>query len=324
MGQQYPQLVGSKECLEQPDETIETIIGANGEHTTIYYPETDGEPVAESDFQLNPLIYAVSALRIHFQDRPDVYVSGNMLVYYKEGDPTLAVAPDVFVVFGVPKRDRRIFKIWAEKQPPIFFIEITSRKTRKKDEKEKPKIYRDMGVQEYVQYDPTGDYLKPPLKGTIFTGDGDEDIVPVFLPDGTRCLPSRTLGLELRLEDKKLRIFDPAQNRYLLSHEEAEAAWHHAEAIARGEAEARQRAEAIARGEAEARQRAETIARGEAEARQRAETIARGEAEARQRAETIARGEAEARQRAEERIKELEEQLAHLRTGTHENGKQEP
>lgn len=244
MGKPYPQLIGSKEHLEQPDETIETIIGANGERTTIHYPETDGEPVAESDFQLNPLIYAVSALRIHFQDRSDVYVSGNMLVYYKEGKPTLAVAPDVFVVFGVPKRDRRIFKIWAEKQPPGCVIEITSRKTRKKDETEKPTIYRDMGVQEYVQYDPTGDYLNPPLKGTRFTRDGDEDIPLVFLPDGTRCLPSRTLGLELRLEDKKLRIFDPEQNCYLLSHEEAEFARRQAEAIAHSEAEARQRAEA--------------------------------------------------------------------------------
>jgi Uma2 family endonuclease len=257
MGQPYPQLIGSKEHFEQPDETIETIIGANGEYTTIYYPETDGEPVAESDFQLNPLIYAVSALRIHFQDRSDVYVSGNMLVYYKEGEPTLAVAPDVFVVFGVPKRDRRIFKIWAEKQPPAFVIEITSRKTRKKDETEKPTIYRDMGVQEYVQYDPTGDYLNPPLKGTRFTRDGDEDIPLVFLPDGTRCLPSRLLGLELRLEDKKLRIFDPVQNCYLLSHEEAEFARRQAEAMARqAEAMARQ-AEAMARSEAEARQRAE-------------------------------------------------------------------
>jgi sRNA-binding protein len=61
----------------------------------------------------------------------------------------------------------------------------------------------------------------------------------------------------LRLEDKKLRIFDPVQNCYLLSHEEAEFARRQAEAMARqAEAMARQ-AEAMARSEAEARQRAE-------------------------------------------------------------------
>jgi hypothetical protein len=32
--------------------------------------------MAESDFQREPLMYAVESLRIHFRDRPDVYVSG--------------------------------------------------------------------------------------------------------------------------------------------------------------------------------------------------------------------------------------------------------
>ncbi len=35
--------------------------------TEIYYPDTDGLPVVESDFQLGPLIYALDALRADFQ-----------------------------------------------------------------------------------------------------------------------------------------------------------------------------------------------------------------------------------------------------------------
>ena len=42
----------------------------------IDYPATDGEPMAETV----PLMYAVTGLRDYFRHRPDVYVSGNLLM----------------------------------------------------------------------------------------------------------------------------------------------------------------------------------------------------------------------------------------------------
>lgn len=39
------------------------------------------------------------------------YVAGNLFVYYEEGDPTQVVAPDVFVVKGVPRQKRRTYKV---------------------------------------------------------------------------------------------------------------------------------------------------------------------------------------------------------------------
>ena len=57
--------------------------------TTVDYPDTDGLPMAESDFQRKPLTYAVEALDIYFQDRPDVYVSGNLFLYYRKETPRL-------------------------------------------------------------------------------------------------------------------------------------------------------------------------------------------------------------------------------------------
>ena len=36
--------------------------------TEIEYPDSDGLPMAESDFQRTPLIYAVESLRIYFQE----------------------------------------------------------------------------------------------------------------------------------------------------------------------------------------------------------------------------------------------------------------
>jgi hypothetical protein len=41
---------------------------------------------------------------------PNVYVSGNLMVYYVEGHPEISVSPDVFVVKGVPSGQRRVYK----------------------------------------------------------------------------------------------------------------------------------------------------------------------------------------------------------------------
>lgn len=129
----------------------------------IDYPDSDGQPTAESEFQLNPILYAVGALRSHFQDRDDVYVVGDLMLYYEEGDQTASVAPDVFVVFGVPNHLRRTYLLWQEGKAPDFVLEVTSRSTRQVDQGIKRGLYARLGVVEYWQYDPTGDYLDPPL-----------------------------------------------------------------------------------------------------------------------------------------------------------------
>ena len=73
---------------------------------TVDYPSSDGQPMAETDHQRTPLTYAVDRLRHHFRDRPDVYVSGNLFIYYQKGNPRAVVAPDVFVVLGADNADR--------------------------------------------------------------------------------------------------------------------------------------------------------------------------------------------------------------------------
>ena len=62
---------------------------------TIEYPSSDGEPLAESDFQYIPLTETVSALRIHFKDRSDIYIAADMLIYYKMNDSSMNIAPDL-------------------------------------------------------------------------------------------------------------------------------------------------------------------------------------------------------------------------------------
>ncbi|MCS7178430.1 MAG: Uma2 family endonuclease [Anaerolineae bacterium] len=97
------------------------------------YSESDGKPMGETDAHINPLIYLREALADHFRDDPNVYVAGNLFVYSVEGDPSQVVAPDLFVVKGVPKGERRFFQVWKEGKGPDVVFELTSKKTRYED-----------------------------------------------------------------------------------------------------------------------------------------------------------------------------------------------
>jgi Uma2 family endonuclease len=218
----------------------------------IHYPSSDGQPVAESDFQLQPLLYAVTTLRTHFQERADVYVAGNMFIYYEEGNPEAVVAPDVFVVLGTTKRDRASYMLWEEPKGPDFVLEITSRSTRTKDQGPKRGTYAFLGVREYFQYDPTHDYLVPALQGARLVAGSYQALLPTTLPDGTLVLHSEVLGFDVRLEEGTLRFYDPVTGQKLLSHAEIEQALRAVEQ-ARREAEARAGREEAARQAAEAR-----------------------------------------------------------------------
>jgi Uma2 family endonuclease len=193
--------------------------------TPIEYPDEDGKPMAEGDIQCSYLTYARNVLRIYFQNHPDVYVAGNLFIYYEKGYPESVVAPDVFVVFGVENRDRRSYKTWEENnQTPDFVLEITSKTTRSKDQGAKKGIYAFLGVREYFQYDPTGDYLNPQLQGLHLLDGNYFPVAANTMPDGTVFLPSEVLGLELRLEAGKLRFYNQATGQTLLTHEEEAAA----------------------------------------------------------------------------------------------------
>jgi Uma2 family endonuclease len=188
----------------------------------IVYPDSDGRPVAESDFQLVPLIYALDALKAHFRDRPDVYVAGNMFLYYEEGNPRAVVAPDVFVVIGAPKGDRHSYMLWKEPKAPDFVLEITSKSTRSEDQGVKRGVYAFLEVREYWQYDPTGDYLKPPLKGFRLVNENYEPLPAGIAKGGELAIHSDVLGLDVRLENEQLRFYDPVTGQKLLSYQEVE------------------------------------------------------------------------------------------------------
>jgi Uma2 family endonuclease len=214
----------------------------------IYYPTGDGKPMAEDALHRKLMAYCCDALEFHFANRPDFYVAGNDFVYYEEGNAQARVSPDSYVVIGVPKRLRHFYKIWEEDGiAPAVIFEFTSKKTRKDDVTFKKPLYEQvLRVQEYFQFDPTGDYLVPRLQGQRLQSGSYEAIE---LRDNRMW--SEHLQLELVIAGEDLRFYDPAQGEWLRTYEEAETERQAETARAENE---RERADSESqRAEAEAR-----------------------------------------------------------------------
>jgi len=205
--------------------------------TVTIYPESDGKPMAETDVHRNLLADLIFTLDNYFQMQLDVYVSGNLLIYYVEGNPAKCFAPDVFVVRGVPKRQRRTYKLWEEGVAPQIIIELTSRKTWREDLQIKWRLYEELGVQEYFIFDPEYDYLDDPLVGYRL-----ENGKYVDLEIKDRRVKSEVLELELVDTGETLRLLDPVNQHVLPNFQEASAAQQQLEAALKAEENAQRRA----------------------------------------------------------------------------------
>ena len=97
----------------------------------IEYPSSDGEPLAETPVHRDVMLDLIVMLKAHFAADADMYVSGNMMMYYVEGNPEKSVSPDVFVTRGIPKlpEHREVYRIWLEGKGLSAVIEVTSRST---------------------------------------------------------------------------------------------------------------------------------------------------------------------------------------------------
>ena len=180
-----------------------------GTAPTLVYPESDGEPMAETGRHVRALLDMIDMIDWHFRDTPDVHVSGNMFLYYEEGNPRKVISPDVFMVRGVGKKELRTYKTW-EQQPYLdFVIEFASPSTFTRDFAEKKEIYEQiLQVKEYYIYDPYHE-IQPSFIGFRLVEGSYEDIAFV---EGR--LPSETLGLELGERDGVLRLYDPVKGTW--------------------------------------------------------------------------------------------------------------
>ena len=183
----------------------------------ITYPTSDGKPMAETDYHRDLMLDLIETLRAYYAEDSMVYVSGNLLLFYEEGNKRRHVSPDVLVVPGVGNHQRENYLLWQEGHPPRFVVELTSSSTRKEDTHKKKSLYRDvLKVREYFLFDPHGDYLKPSMQGWRLRGGV---YYPILAVDGR--LPSLTTRLHLERDGNELRLWNPATGRRLPTPREA-------------------------------------------------------------------------------------------------------
>ena len=116
------------------------------------------EPPLETDFHRNQIDLLIRLLKYWWQDRTDFYISGNLTVYYNQQQLKKRDfrGPDVFVVLGAEKRDRRSWTIWEEggKYPNVV-IELLSNSTASIDKGTKKDLYQEIWrVPDYFWFHP--------------------------------------------------------------------------------------------------------------------------------------------------------------------------
>lgn len=189
---------------------------ANDQATAVYYPETDGKPMGETELHVQLITDLRFALREIFRDREDIHVGSNLLLYYEEGNPRKFIAPDVFVARVRKTPPRRVYKIWEEGRAPSVVIEVSSRETWLADVQRKWQLYERLGVDEYFIFDPEYSYQEQPLLAYRLQ---DGQLVQLEVTSGR--VKSEELGLELVDTGETLRLFDTATNRFLMTQDEA-------------------------------------------------------------------------------------------------------
>ena len=214
--------------------------------TEVEYPERDGRPMGETDLHRNWMIRLLDILKYRYRGQ-QVYVACDLLVYFEEGEPTRFVVPDEFVVKDCDPGQRRVFKTWEEGKVPHCVIEVTSRGTRNQDTSRKPELYAQIGVKELFLYDPTSEYLSPPLQGFRLHGNRYQ---PIECDEAGR-LESQELAIQLHLESGQLVLTDRRTGQVLLTESEAERQARQAAEVRAAEAEARAADQTRARQAAE-------------------------------------------------------------------------
>ncbi len=126
-------------------------------------PYEDGVPL-ESSWHLDAMYLLIRILEYFWRERSDVYLGGNMFVYF---DPDQVktrhfCGPDFFFVKGVRDNSpRKSWVVWEENGlTPDFVVELASPSTANFDLTDKKDIYqRQLKTPEYVVYNPETEVL---------------------------------------------------------------------------------------------------------------------------------------------------------------------
>ncbi|MDS4021354.1 MAG: Uma2 family endonuclease [Candidatus Competibacter sp.] len=126
-------------------------------------PPTQDELPCEDDIPMESerhklqMELLLETLQPWLAQRGDGYAGGNMFLYFSLAQTRGQYfrGPDMFVVLGVPRGERKSWVVWEEGKAPDVVVELLSDSTRERDKALKKQVYREqLRIPEYYWYDP--------------------------------------------------------------------------------------------------------------------------------------------------------------------------
>ncbi len=288
----------------------------------------DPEPVEDAMQQLPTINRINPMIEGHFQNRPDVLVTGEAYLCWDPTNKNAKLSPDCMVAIGINPQDVELkngYLIWEIGKPPDVVIEVASERTARADLTRKRARYASLGIAEYWRLDPSGgDRYGEPLVGE-YLADGEYRRIGLHRgDDGLVWARSPVMGINLRWDGRHFATQDPVTGRTMLGLVEANETIvrmereYEAERQAAEAREAQERAGRLQERAAREAAQAETAQEREARLQERDAWLQEREARlqeraARESAEADAAQEREARESANAEIAELRDQLRRWR-----------
>ncbi len=176
---------------------------------TIFYPDSDGLPMANNTEHFERIATTKYGLESVFADRDDVFVAGDLFWYPVKGRPRTVLAPDVMVIFGRPKGERKSYKQWEEGgiAPQVVF-EFLSESNTTSEMTNKAIFYERYGVQEYYLYD----LERKTVNGFVRFQEQDDSLEEI--PE-IRDWKSPRLGIRFDMSSSELVLRKPDGTTFL-------------------------------------------------------------------------------------------------------------
>ena len=170
----------------------------------VLYPESDGLPLADNTIQFRLIATTQGGLDALFRHEK-VFVAGDLLWYPVEHS-SQSKGPDVMVVFGRDKGDRRSYQQWKEDNipPQVVFEFVSKNNSITEVEGAKLDFYQQHGVEEYYVHDPE----RGTLKGWLRQG---ETLQPIAAMTGWI---SPRLSIRFELIGKEMQLYSPNGERF--------------------------------------------------------------------------------------------------------------
>lgn len=167
----------------------------------VFYPESDGMPVADNALQfrwMSLLMWNAEAL-LH-RDRYAL-IAADHLIYPVRGNPSIRIAPDVYIAFGPEKWDRGNYRVWEEGDvfPQVIF-EVFSPSNTQAEMQLKREFCARYGAEEFYII-----YPEYPSRVEAWLRSGENF---VRVADIDRFVSPR-VGFRFVLEDGQLTVFGP-------------------------------------------------------------------------------------------------------------------